>query len=361
MAELEHVNEGALGRLKPIGDDVPPEARLLAEELRTVYAGLGVSLRRCAGSCGYEPSAVSRYLSGRSVPPWEFVAKLLNIAARRLGEPTAQEVVTHLRRVHRRAVPSGQATHRVQELQHLLEEAEQEVDGFRAREAVAVKLLQERQQQVAAIEIQLRSVEAARGLDREEHAASMAERAEEVEELRAEKERLLRQVEALREELERAHQSTILADAKCEQLAYQLEMAESREANDASATSGQSAGTGSPDDAHYLEKIAELNEKIKRLESGKNTWGVTEKSPPPAEASSLVRPYYRGNPVPAQEQSDGRPLMSDAHLRFPPPPPPLPDGVDVADLWVLDPRSGEYVLRMPPDVHAAWTSPEAGD
>ncbi|MFD5512893.1 helix-turn-helix domain-containing protein [Streptomyces sp. NPDC127051] len=351
MTELEHADDGAGGRLKPIGDDVSPEARLLAEELRTVYAGLGVSLRRCAAQCGYEPSAVSRYLSGKSVPPWAFVEKLMAMAARRLGQATAQEAVTHLRRVHRRAVPSGQATNRVQELQHLLEEAEQEVDGFRAREAVAVKLLQERQQQVTAIEIQLRSVEAARGLDREEHKVAMADRLREVEELRAEKLRLVRQVETLHQELDQAHQSVILADAKCEQLAHQLERAEVREADHVNSEGAEAAGAGSANDAPYLEVIAELNAKIRRLQDGSSARGTTERPPWHSEEFSLVRPYYRNILIPVDDSSGEETAPqdwdeSDSSL------PLLPSGVDVADLWVLDPLSGEYVLQLPPEGQA---------
>ncbi|MFF4006479.1 helix-turn-helix domain-containing protein [Streptomyces sp. NPDC001717] len=349
MAELEHVGDGAGGRLKPIGDDVSPEARLLAEELRTVYAGLGVSLRRFSAQCGYEPSAVSRYLSGKSVPPWAFVEKLMAMSARRLGKATARDAVTHLRRVHRRAVPSGRATNRVQELQHLLEEAEQEVDGFRAREAVAVELLQERQQRVAAIEIQLRSVEAARGLDREEHEAAMADHLREVEGLRAEKLRLEQQVEALRLELADAHQSVVLADAKCEQLAHQLERAEVREAESGDAKEG------SAPDTLYLEVIAELNEKIRLLEEARNGRGTEDGQTRPSGDPSLVRPYYKSVLIPVQDPSRKKPDPQEWNRGEYQPVLPsitLPPGVDWPDLWVFDPTAGEYVLRLPPGMES---------
>ena len=85
----------------PIGDD--PSARLAAE-LRAAQGASGRSLRELQGDTHSSSSSLSRYLTGRSVPPWTVVEALSKLADR---DPGALRPLWEAARKGRSAVASA--------------------------------------------------------------------------------------------------------------------------------------------------------------------------------------------------------------------------------------------------------------
>lgn len=69
-----------MGELQPLSGEVTPEALALAKALRELLSALDVSSRRYSVRRHYNPGTVSRYLSGRRLPSWDFVFNLLQDA-----------------------------------------------------------------------------------------------------------------------------------------------------------------------------------------------------------------------------------------------------------------------------------------
>ncbi len=91
-------------RLQPLGNDLGPEARALAESLRTLFKTLDITVTRYALRSDRDKGAISRYLNGCRVPPWEFVVKLQDDTAKRLGRPVTSDATEALRELHRAAL-----------------------------------------------------------------------------------------------------------------------------------------------------------------------------------------------------------------------------------------------------------------
>ncbi|MDX3697628.1 hypothetical protein PV726_47115 [Streptomyces europaeiscabiei] len=215
--------------LKPFGEDLPNEVRELAETLRVLFSSLNLSMRRYASRCHSDAGTVSRYLSGLRTPPWSFVEGLLTHVAQERREPATQEAMTHLRGLHRRAVVASKSEGKAQELQLLLEEADEEARQFKAREQMTADLLQERQNRIQQLQVQLRAVEAARAIDSESHQQALTDQYQQQEALQGECNRLQAEVQTLRAQLVDAQAATALAETRCAQLERQLDAAEEEE------------------------------------------------------------------------------------------------------------------------------------
>ncbi|WUJ19970.1 hypothetical protein OHS70_38435 (plasmid) [Streptomyces sp. NBC_00390] len=207
-------------------EDIGPEVRELAKTLRMLLDSLGISLRRYAARTYCDPGTVSRYLNGKRVPPWSFVMGLLTQVAEHRGEPVTAEAISRLRTLHRKAVSAGTSNRRVQELQLLLEEQDQEVRESQAREQALAELLHERQHRLRSVQIELRAVEAARATDREEHRTALDRARAEQARLRAERDSLSREVTSLRTQLDQARQTRELAEERCARLECLLDAGE---------------------------------------------------------------------------------------------------------------------------------------
>ncbi|MFF7046554.1 hypothetical protein ACIP4T_32180 [Streptomyces massasporeus] len=214
--------------LDPLGDDIRPEVRELAETLRMLFASLKISLRRYAARTHSDPGTVSRYLNGKRVPPWSFVTGLLTEVADHRGEPVTAEVSSRLRMLHSTAVSASTRNHRVQELQQLLEEQNQQVRDSQASERELEKELHELQRRFDMVETELRALEAARATDREEHHVAVDQARAEQARLRAERDSLRREITSLRTQLADAQQATALAEEHCARLELLLDAAEHR-------------------------------------------------------------------------------------------------------------------------------------
>ncbi|MBH1933386.1 hypothetical protein I5Q34_03640 [Streptomyces sp. AV19] len=190
-----------MGELKPVDDDLPPAAAVLAQALRDLFTGLCVSTRRYAARRAYDSSTVSRYLSGRRVPPWEFVLNLLHDVGETRGSVPTAETIDRLRTLHTAALESGGSpAHRVQLLERELAAADGEARHAATRERWLEDTLQDREHRIRDLEMRNRELEA----------------------------RLREEIRDLKEELVRVQALHQQAEDRCEQLERQLAEAEER-------------------------------------------------------------------------------------------------------------------------------------
>jgi hypothetical protein len=95
----------APGELSPLDAALTPESRALAETLRDVFTMLQTSVGDFAADCHRDKGAGSRYLSGKRLPPREFIDLLLTEAIRARGEiGISAAMEDNLRELHIRAL-----------------------------------------------------------------------------------------------------------------------------------------------------------------------------------------------------------------------------------------------------------------
>lgn len=206
-----------MGELQALDQDLPEPARILAQELRTLFEGLGVSLNRYAARMHRDAGAVSRFLGGRRVPPWAFVYDLLVESTERQGAvPPTQSVVTHLRRLHHDALRTGGSPgHQVQLLQDQLAEADRDASRAASRERELETALQTAQHHIAQLLVREREIEAIREEERDGHGVELALYRDELGKLREAHAVLCAEIERLEHELFLAQQRSIAAEGRC--------------------------------------------------------------------------------------------------------------------------------------------------
>ncbi|MFI1032027.1 ATP/GTP-binding protein [Streptomyces sp. NPDC020951] len=143
--------------LAPLKDDLPPEKRALAEDLRKVFLQLGVSVRRYAARRHLDASSVTRYLSGR-VPPWDFVAGVI-ADVQEAQVPLTPQAEKALRDLHRAAQKSNRRSSEVQELQDRLAEADEETRRITTRQRALEEALLDREGRLARVRGECRNLE----------------------------------------------------------------------------------------------------------------------------------------------------------------------------------------------------------
>ncbi|TQE34054.1 hypothetical protein Sipo8835_16175 [Streptomyces ipomoeae] len=212
-----------MSELKRVDEDLPPEVLALAQALRDLFQGLGISTRRYAARRSYDSGTVSRYLSGRRLPPWEFVLNLLHDVAEERGNVPTEETIGMLRALHDAALRAGNSpVHKVQLLQRQLAEADQEARRAAMRERLLEDAVQDREHRIRDLQMRYRELQAASVSSAEEglgDATSSGGSAEEHARLRAE-------IHDLQEELARVRALHRRAEERCEQLERQLADAE---------------------------------------------------------------------------------------------------------------------------------------
>ncbi|MEV5194773.1 chromosomal replication initiator protein DnaA [Streptomyces clavifer] len=216
-----------MGSLVPLSSNLPDDARELAGALRSLFDGLGISVRRYATRRHRDAGSISRFLNGTRVPSWEFVSDLINDVAELQGRAPTVEAMEHVRGLHRTALEkSGAPQHRLQVLEDQLAEA----DLRSVRSSVLVKALEQAladaQHRVTNLEVQIRQLHGHRGRDdvRTDQVLQVYE--DQVTGLRRERQSLLEQVDALADQLRDAHTRCIEAEERCEELERQLVAAE---------------------------------------------------------------------------------------------------------------------------------------
>ncbi|MEU2406143.1 hypothetical protein ACTOXX_28560 [Streptomyces rubiginosohelvolus] len=241
--------EDSVGALEPIGDDVGEENRALAEALRTLFNSLGISIRRYAARCYTDPGTISRYLKGTRVPPWSFITTLLAHVAEERDSQTSDETVALVRRLYSRAAGSSGGTRRASDLQHLLEEADEQAREAASLERLVQAALHESQQQVAHLNVELKALRAARAADRQTVKAEIELFTSEADDLRRERDQLQAEIDVLKRQLKEATNARILAEERCDQLERQIERSENE---DQSATDpeGRVASSEASDDSN---------------------------------------------------------------------------------------------------------------
>ncbi|MGW5847434.1 hypothetical protein ACWFQ8_05600 [Streptomyces sp. NPDC055254] len=153
-----------MSELKPVDGELSPEARALVEALRSLFAGLGISTRRYAARRSYDSSTVSRYLSGRRLPPWEFVLNLMHDVAEKRGTTPTQDTVAMLRSLHAAAVRSSNSpVSKVQLLERKLAEADDEARRAATRERWLEETLRDREHRVRDLELHYLALQAMTG------------------------------------------------------------------------------------------------------------------------------------------------------------------------------------------------------
>ncbi|MFB6580832.1 hypothetical protein ACFCYC_26090 [Streptomyces sp. NPDC056402] len=207
-----------MGELKPIDDGLSPETGALAEALRALFAGLRISTRRYAARRAYDSATVSRYLSGRRLPPWDFVRNLLHDVAEERGTVPTEETLGMLRSLHSAALQAGGSPgHRVQLLERRLADADRESRRAMARERWLEGTLQDCEDRLRDLQLRYRELEAG-PMQAPDPAVGAAD---EYAELREE-------IHELNAELARVRELHRQAEQRCERLERQLAHAEGR-------------------------------------------------------------------------------------------------------------------------------------
>ncbi|MCP9212816.1 hypothetical protein NMK44_37990 [Streptomyces sp. NEAU-Y11] len=156
-----------MGELRPLGDNLPDECRAFAMELRGLFAGLEVSVRRYAVRRHRDPSTVSRFLSGTRIPPWEFVFDLFTDLAARRGAAVTPAAIELMRDLHRAAVRTSRSpAHAMEILQVQLADADREARCSLAHQDALGEVLLDRKHRIADLEVRLNQAEAAWAMER---------------------------------------------------------------------------------------------------------------------------------------------------------------------------------------------------
>ena len=247
------------GELNPLPDDLPKTTTDLAQVLRTLFAGLDVSLTRYAARVHRDKGTVSRYFSGDRIPPWDFVNDLLiECTLHNDGSPPTAPVVAHLRRLHRAALEASDApAHQIQLLQDKLAQADREATRAAAREHELETTLQEARRRIAELQMRERELEALRDEERDAYSADLTAYQHDLgSEHRSAHALLLEEIERLQKELETAHHRRIAAEARCEELERQLDITTTAHADTA-------ALPDRPDRDQTFRALEEIAERIR--------------------------------------------------------------------------------------------------
>lgn len=220
-------DQGPMGGLRPLADDLNDDCREFAQALRTLFAGLEVSVRRYAARRYRDAGTLSRYLSGARVPPWEFVVDLFGDLAAGHGAPATALTLEHVRELHRRAVQATVSpAHGMEVLERQLADADREARRATVQEDVLGEALLDRQHLIADLEVRLNLLKAQWSAGHGNRADVLTADSHGVGELLAERERLEAQVRALEGELEETRLRVMLAESRCDLLERQLAVAE---------------------------------------------------------------------------------------------------------------------------------------
>ncbi|MEV5248435.1 hypothetical protein [Streptomyces werraensis] len=276
-----------MGQLEPIKSDVSGNHEALAEALRTLFAALDISITRYAARCNADKATISRYLSGARVPPWQFVKDLIAHVTEARQHPVNPETVATVRDLYVRAAGTAKGQRRSQDLQHLLEEADQQAREAASLERLLRNALQEAQQQVNQLNVEIDSLQAARAADRQAMGAAIERYTREADDLRSERDALAHEVELLKHQLKEAVTARLLAEEKCDRLERQIEEAESHEEEAERFQSEEDKRAAEEKQASTQQRIDELELKLSRLRTPKPEDLIP--TPPPAYVADHPR------------------------------------------------------------------------
>ncbi|MEU3066065.1 hypothetical protein ABZ712_03920 [Streptomyces sp. NPDC006906] len=168
---------------------------------------------------------------------------------------TSNETVALLRQLYVRAAGSSGGTRRASDLQHLLEEADEQAREAASLERLLQAALHESQQQVTHLNVELRALRAARAADRQAVKVEIELFASEADDLRRERDQLQAEIDVLKRQLKEATNARISAEERCDQLERQIENAENEE-NPTARPDGQAKGSELSNEASESQERA---------------------------------------------------------------------------------------------------------
>lgn len=250
LAELAALARASASQsLSPIPDGVPPEIRDFAETLRVLFGALGMSLNRLAAVLHSDPGTVSRYLSGKRIPPPDFIAGLCKAvydAKGALITEQAQDLVHEQFLVALRE--HNPARYEVQRLTDLLEVAAQERRQHEITVIALEQAIATRNDEIYALELEGRQLRAAwaraEGLLEEER--KHRKRLEQTIDT------LYTQVSQFKEQLLSAQQRAAEAEGRCRELETRLDAAGALLQDDDQPTAGSPDGLRGQIDGTWL-------------------------------------------------------------------------------------------------------------
>ncbi|AWI30135.1 response regulator [Streptomyces tirandamycinicus] len=212
-----------MGELLPLASDLSEEGRALSEALRSIFSGLGISVRRYAARRHRDPGSVSRFLNGSRIPPWEFVADLINDVAEQMGKAPTPDAMNVLREVHRSALKASSAPmHAVQLLEDQLAEADRDARATALQQEMLMEALQARQRRIADLQVQLSESESSRIREGARLTKELELQRVRFDELEAERDQLLEAIRQLEEELVAVQARHLEAESRCDLLEQRL-------------------------------------------------------------------------------------------------------------------------------------------
>ncbi|MBD0421615.1 response regulator [Streptomyces sp. TRM S81-3] len=215
-----------MGELRPLAENLTPQARALAMALRELFEALEVSVRRYAARRVRDAGTFSRYLNGSRVPPWEVVMDLFTDVAEHRGMAATPDTIELVRRLHRAAVEtSSSPRHAMEVLEQQLAEADRVSRRSAARGDALSDALLDRKHRIADLEVRLNQMEAEWSAERE-RAERLAAANPDVTDLLRERDRLQEEVARLSAQLNQAEKQRDEAEARCTLLERQLEVVE---------------------------------------------------------------------------------------------------------------------------------------
>ncbi|MYR87630.1 hypothetical protein GTY41_22520 [Streptomyces sp. SID685] len=197
-----------------------------------LFDGLEISVRRYAVRRSRDAGAVSRYLNGTRIPPWEFILELARDVAAHRGESIKSETLEFLRRQHHAALEiQGNVASVLQLTRHQLAETDRKAQQGAIQVQVLTDALKDRQALLDDVELQLRQVQHRDAL-REIEVVNLTE---ERDALLAERLRLQGEVTSLKGELNKAKMRAAEFESDCASLERRLALLEGSEERELAA------------------------------------------------------------------------------------------------------------------------------
>jgi transcriptional regulator with XRE-family HTH domain len=215
----------ALQPLSPIPDDVPAEIRVFAETLRVLFGALGMSLNRLAALLHSDPGTVSRYLSGKRIPPPGFIDGLCKAVYDAKGSLVTEQVHELVHEQFLVALRAhNPARFEVQRLSDLLQVAAQEKQQYEITVAALEEAIASRNDKIYELELEGRQLRSAwartEGLFEEEKKHR--------ERLQQAMDSLYTEVSTLKARLVSVQRRAAAAEERCWELEAQLDSAGAR-------------------------------------------------------------------------------------------------------------------------------------
>ncbi|MFJ6485211.1 two-component system response regulator [Streptomyces sp. NPDC091682] len=215
-----------MGELRPLGDDLNDASRALAEALRELFEGLGVSVRRYAARRQRDPGTFSRYLNGTRLPPWQVISDLFADVAEHRGSAVTTEAIEFVRGLYGSAVDaSSSPKHAVEILEQQLADADRVSRRSSVRGDVLGDALLDRTERIADLETRLNQLEADR-IAEQRRADELAAAYPDISGLLYERNTLQIEIERLGADLRQAQAQRAAAEDRCHLLERQLEAVE---------------------------------------------------------------------------------------------------------------------------------------